>query len=273
MKTFIKSIVLISTVLAIAFTIESCNSAKPIDKAQLDGYWILKTMNGQEAAKLFEGTLPSMEFNFTDSLITGNAGCNNYNGKFSMNEKNEFSAPQLAMTMMLCPQANQESEFTKILGEKSVISIESNGMLTFKQDDKVIFQFEKGERPVITSSIETATPELIMGSWTLKTMPGEDIKVLFADNKPTAEFDTLASKISGSAGCNSYSTSYKLENGVLTLGPVITTKMACPSLEGENKLIKLLETPFEASINDGDLTLSKNGSVVITFFKNDQSAK
>lgn len=267
MKTLIKSIVFLFTITAVAFTIISCNSVKPIEKSQLDGYWVLKTMNGQDAKSLFAGTLPSIEFNFADSLVTGNAGCNSYNGKFSLNDKNEFTVPQLAMTMMLCQEANKEGDFTKAMGEKSILSIDANGLLTFTQDNKVVFQFEKGEKPAVVTTIETATPQLIVGSWILSTMSGEDVNVLFAEKLPTAEFDTITNKISGNAGCNGFSATYKLEDGVLTLGPVISTKMACPSLDGESKLVKLLETPFEASLNDGNLTLSKDGKAVLTFQK------
>lgn len=270
MKTVFKSVVFIFAIAAVAFAVVSCNNVKPVDKAQLDGYWVLKTMNGQESKTLFQGTLPSVEFNFADSLVAGNAGCNNYFGKFTLNEKNEFAAPQLGMTMMSCPQQNAEGEFAKAMGEKSVISIDAAGLLTFTQNNKVVFQFEKGEKPVYPKDVAVATPELIFGNWTLKTMPGEDVVALFPEQVPTVQFDTIEGKVFGSAGCNNYNATYKLENGVLTLGPVMSTQMACPNLDGENKFVKLLETPFDASINDGELTFYKDGNVVLTFSKTEE---
>ena len=273
MKALLKSATFIIAATVIVFALQSCNSVKPIDKAQLDGYWVLKTMNGQEAKTIFEGTIPSIEFNFADSMVTGNAGCNNYFGKFSLNEKNEFSASKLGMTLMMCIHANAEAEFAKVLEGTSVISVDATGLLTFTQNDKVIFQFEKGERPVFPKEVAVATPELIVGNWTLKTMEGADIEKLFTTNIPTIEFDTKAGKAFGNAGCNRYNTTYKLEEGKITFGPVMATKMACPSLEGEGKFVKLLETPFEASINDGDLTFYKDGKVILTFVKAEKAAK
>jgi len=268
MKTLLKSAALLCAAVIMALGVQSCNTVKSLDKSQLEGYWVLKTMNGNEAKTLFEGSIPSVEFNFADSMIAGNAGCNNYFGKFSLNDKNEFSAPHLGMTMMMCVHKNAEGDFGKAMSTPSVLSIDENGLLTFTEKDKVVFQFEKGERPAPSAKVvSVATPELVAGKWTLKTMDGEDISKLFTTKTPTMEFNTADGKVFGTAGCNNYNATFKIENGIITFGPAMSTKMACPSLDGEGKFLNLLQTSVDASINDGDLTFFKDGKKVLSFSK------
>lgn len=270
MKTLFKSAALLCAAIIMALGVQSCNTVKPIDKSQLEGYWVLKTMNGSDVKTLFEGPMPSVEFNFADSMIAGNAGCNNYFGKFSLNDKNEFTAPRLGMTMMMCMHKNAEGDFGKTMSMPSVISIDENGLLTFTEKDKenVLFQFEKGEKPAPgPKHVVIASPESVAGKWTLKKMGDEDIAKLFSTKTPTMEFDMEKNRVFGTAGCNNYNATYKIENGIITFGPAMSTKMACPSLEGEGKFLNLLQTPVDASVNDGDLTFYKDGKIVLSFSK------
>lgn len=268
MKTLLKSAAYIFAAAIMVVGVQSCTSVKPIDKSQLEGYWVLKTMNGQEAKSLFEKTIPSVEFNFADSMVNGNAGCNNYFGKFSLNDKNEFSASRLGMTLMMCPFKNAEGEFTQTMGKTSVLSIDESGLLTFTEKEKVILQFEKGEKPAPgPKQMEIASPESVAGKWTLKTMADEDIAKLFTTKTPTIEFDTEKGRVFGTAGCNNYNATFKIENGNITFGPAMATKMACPSLEGEGKFLKLLSTPVSGQINDGDLAFYQDDKIIMTFSK------
>jgi heat shock protein HslJ len=268
MKTFFKSAAFLIAAVVITMGVQSCSSVKPIDKSQLDGYWVLKTMNGQEAKSLFEGTIPSVEFNFVDSMVNGNAGCNNYFGKFTLNEKNEFSAPQLGMTMMMCVFKNAEGDFSKAMSTPSVLSIDENGLLTFTEKDKVVFQFAKGEKPApAPRHVEIATTENVVGIWTLKTMEGEDVAKLFEMKKPTIEFDMEKGRVHGNAGCNNYNAPFEIKDGVITLGLAMSTKMACPGMDGESKFLKVINGTIEASIGDGDLMFYKDGKKVMTFSK------
>lgn len=274
MKTLLKTAAYLFAAVVITVVVQSCTSVKPIDKNQLAGYWILKTMNGQEAKSLFEGTIPSVEFNFADSLVNGNAGCNNYFGKFSLNDKNEFSAPQLGMTMMMCVFKNAEGEFSQAMGKTSVISVDENGLLTFKEKENVILQFEKGEKPAPgPKNVEIATAENLAGKWTLKTMEGEDIAKLFEGKTPTIEFDTEKARAHGNAGCNNYNAPFEVKDGIITFGPAMATKMACPGLDGETKFLKLIDGTVEAAIGDGDLMFFKDIKKVMTFSKEEAAAE
>lgn len=264
MRNIFKSVALLAVSVLMLVGIQSCG-VKPIDQAKLDGYWVLTALNGEKAEDLFKGPIPSIEFNRTDTLVSGNAGCNNYFGKYSIDQENTFSAPALGATMKLCMYENKEAEFLKALGETSVIAFDETGNLTFSKDNVVVLSFVKGEVPATIVEIPV-TAENLVGQWTLKSMGTEDLNTLFAENIPTLEFDAEGMAF-GKSGCNNYRTKTTLEGNVLSFGPLMGTKMACPHLDGEAKYTTLLSGQLVAVIVNDVLTFSKDGQVVLEFAK------
>lgn len=247
---------------------QSCNTTKPINTQALDKFWVLKTMNGEQAEELFENVMPNIQFFLEDTAVAGYAGCNRFNGRFSLNDKNEFSAPTLATTMMLCMHKHAEEAFLKNLAlDKLVLSIDENGQLVFKKDGAIVLEFEEGTAPEKGPSVVSiVTDENIVGKWVLEKL-GEEEASVFGENIPFIQFDTEKSTFIGHAGCNRMSGSYKLEDSHLTVGPIKSTKMACPSLEKENILVEALQNQLEASLQDGKLVLLKDNKPVLRFIK------
>lgn len=265
MKSILKSATLLFSIAIMGLAVQSCTSVKQIDKTSLTGYWALESLDGQKASEVFKGSIPSVSFDIENNTIFGNAGCNSYNGAFTLTESNEFSAPNLAATMMMCLDENKEPEFLKALGEKSVISV-SNNNLIFKSGDKIILQFVKGETPKTTGEIQTVNAENLSGEWALTKMSGKTASEIFTDKVPTIKFDTDGT-VNGNAGCNNYRSSFKLEENTLTFGPIMSTKMACPSLSGETEFTKILSSPVTVTINDNELVLFQNGEEVMALAK------
>lgn len=260
MKQILKTTLFLSAIAVIAFAVQSCNSVKPIDKTQLGGNWVLKTLQGEDAKAAFAGDLPSIGFDFERNSVYGSGGCNRYTGAFTLTEKNEFSAPNLVSTMMACIHANKEPQFLTALSTPNLaVSIE-NGLLTFSQNKTVLIQFEKGaEKAVLTA-------EALAGKWNLTSIAGGDLATLFTNKIPTMEI-TVDGKVSGNAGCNNYHSTYTLDSNTLTFGPVMSTKMACPGLQGEQLFTSFLTTPLQAALDGNKLTFSKEGSVVFELTK------
>lgn len=264
--TFKTTAFLIAAFTIISFGIQSCTSVKPIDKGQLEGYWVLKSLKGEDAATAFTGTLPNMEFNFADSTLFGNGGCNTFRGQFSLTDQNIFSAPNLASTMMACLPGNKEPEFMTTLSSPNLaVSIE-NGLLTFKQDETVVLQFQKGDAPAKAVKPEPVNAESLTGTWTLTSIAGEDMATLFPEKAATMEI-AADGKVFGNAGCNTYRTSYTLDGDMLTFAPAMATKMACPAMQGETKFLSHLATPLQAATSEGKLLFNKDGNMVLEFTK------
>lgn len=263
MKNILKSVMFLILTVTIGIGMQSCSSVKPIDKTKLNGQWVLKTLESENAVTAFKGPMPSIEFDFEKNLVYGSGGCNRYTGGFLLTDKNEFSAPALASTMMMCIEENKESQFLAILSEPNLlISVEKDGSLSFSKDKKLLLSFTKDMSP----KTETFSTEALVGHWVLTSIGGEDLGKLFSGKVPTIEFDSEG-KVFGNGGCNSYRGTFKLDDNTLDFGPLMSTKMACPGLEGEGKFMGLLSTPVQAKIDGQTLTFLKDGKVVLEFSK------
>ncbi|WP_029904296.1 META domain-containing protein [Prevotella sp. 10(H)] len=267
MKRIFNSAILAIATLALTFGLQSCNSVKPVDKTQLGGYWSLKTLKGEEAKTAFAGNLPYVQFDFEKNIVSGNGGCNTFSGPFTLSERNEFSAPNLAATMKMCMQGNKEPQFFSALSSPNLtLSLDKDGMLTLSEGNSVVLQFEKGEAPTETANTDMINAESLTGAWTLTSISGGDMKTLFTGKTPTMEF-SADGKVFGNAGCNTYRTGYTLADNTITFLPVASTKMACPSMKGEDMFTGLLASPLQAGLNGDKLIFTKDGNVVLEFTK------
>lgn len=266
MKKILKSVCLLAASALVLVGAQSCG-ATPIDQTRLDGYWVLTELNGTKADDVFKGAIPSLEFNRADSMVSGNAGCNRYFGKYTIDAQNQFVAPALGSTQRLCMEENKEADFLKALGESVTVGFSKEGNLTFTKDNVVVLNFVKGEAPVVEAPATPVTLESLTAVWTLKSMGSEDVKALFAEKLPTIEFNAEGMAL-GNSGCNNYRTKVALEGEALTFGPLMGTKMACPQLDGEAKYTAILDGQLTAKIVGDVLTLSKDGNAVLEFTKN-----
>lgn len=266
MKTIFKSAALLIAAFSIGFGFQSCASVKPIDKAELTGYWALKTLNGEDAKAAFEGPIPSLEFDFEKSTVAGSAGCNRYTSAFTLTEQNVFTAKAPVSTRMACLNANKEPEFLKVIATPDLkLSLAKNGVLTLSQDKKVVLEFVKGENPK-AEGVKPVKVETLAGKWKLISLPGEDLAELFGEKVPTMEL-SADGKVFGNAGCNTYRTGYELKDNTLTLGNAAVTMMACLHMDGERKFLNVLQKPVQTTIMGDKLIFFQNGNVVLEFTK------
>jgi heat shock protein HslJ len=87
----------------------------------------------------------------------------------------------------------------------------------------------------------TQNSEPLQGRWELSEWGTPDsLTPIGGNSKITAEFD--ATKMSGSAGCNRYTTSYQTQDKTLIIGAIASTKRACASeiSEKESQYLNVL---------------------------------
>ncbi len=98
-------------------------------------------------------------------------------------------------------------------------------------------------------------PDTLAGtSWTFVSIGGVPV----AGDRPTAlQFD--GARLSGSAGCNRFSGSFKSDGNTLTAGPLMATEMACPGagMTQEAAFFALMGGPVS-------LTFAADGTLVLT---------
>lgn len=229
-------------------------SCKTVALSDLEGKWSLKSLNGVEAGTAFEGKTPFVNFDVAKSSMNGHSGCNNFTGGFNY-EKGKLTAPQLASTMMMCTHENKEAEFLAVFKNPSKLSIDGLGNLILKQNGKEAMVLQK------TSDIDESSLE---GTWTLDRIVGGEVESLFVNKLPTIEFKE--GRASGNGGCNRYSGQYELDGNVIKIGTLVSTRMACDSLEGETMFLKMLEGNSKI-VFDGDKLLFIKDDIVSLVFK------
>lgn len=110
----------------------ACKTNQPSTtmKANLiDGEWeanyIMGTPKGIQ--ELFPNGNPTILFNSSESSMSGFAGCNNFNGSFSMDGR-QISIPEnLAVTRKMCPDMSGENTFLEILQKVNAYSVTEQG--------------------------------------------------------------------------------------------------------------------------------------------------
>ncbi len=84
------------------------------------------------------------------------------------------------------------------------------------------------------------------------------------EREPWMELDSHVQRVTGSGGCNRMSGSYEAGHGMLRFGPLISTKMACVSMETENAFFHALERTRGYRLHDRTLSLTDDmGRVLV----------
>lgn len=79
-------------------------------------YWKLIELKGAPVSKSeFTGVEVHFMMNAEENRISGNGGCNSFNGQFELLEGNRIRFSKMATTMMACPNPESEGAFFKVL--------------------------------------------------------------------------------------------------------------------------------------------------------------
>ena len=101
---------------------------------------------------------------------------------------------------------------------------------------------------------ETPLPDGLAGtSWRAETLAGEPVA---DDTVVTMEF-AGSDRIAGKAACNRYNGPLRVEAGTLRIGPLATTRMACPPPQSE------FETLFVAAVDQAQRLERDNSALVL----------
>ncbi|MQY58033.1 MAG: DUF4382 domain-containing protein [Clostridia bacterium] len=155
-----------------------------------------------------------------------------------------------------------------------VIDFDADKMVTVTGADKVIV------KPVVKLTVyqekssgqkNGAKQEVALEdtAWILQSYgePG-NLKDVLIDTEITAEFVSSEGTVRGSAGCNSYSGSYEVEDSNLSIpGPIAVTEMYCMEPEGvmdqEQEYLAALQLAESYEIDDDELQMNCGSQVLV----------
>jgi heat shock protein HslJ len=228
------------------------DEASSADPSSLEGApWMLASGVDVEG---WEGVAPSATF--ADGQVTGSTGCNRFGGPYTV-DGDSLELGEMAMTAMGCPPPADavEREYTDALESVRAWRVEDDELVLLDGDETEVLRY----RPASPVGSCQAT-SFLQRNAVSSPLPGTEITATFAED----------GTLSGSAGCNTYRTTYTTEKGRIEIDPPASTKKACAEPEGimEQEMDYLTALPtaarFEVAGSTLDL-LTTQGTFVATF--------
>lgn len=233
-------------VAAAAVLLSGCTAVVPAGPAESlkNTSWVVAQINGEPTIPDFQ---PTIAFGAADD-VGGNSGCNHFGGTYTLTGT-QISFGEFMTTAMLCTdngRDQQEIAFHAALG--TVVSVRFAGETVELLD---------GDGAVALLLAPVPPLQLAGTSWVLGgIVDGNTSSAPVADNPVTLSF--TADQLSGRA-CNNFSGSYSLEGDRITIGPLMSTRMACLSDElnaQESLVFELLQTATTVTVAQRVLQLT-----------------
>ncbi len=167
-----------------------------------------------------------------DGLASGSGGCNQWSTSYVLDGASLTFAPEIITTLMLCegPGGTVETFFLADLPAVASWAIDGTTLVLSADDGQPVLAFEPQAAPALD------------GQWLVTSYNDGQGQLVTIDDG--AAILTIADGgLSGTVGCNQLHAGISQDGGVLTIGPVASTKMACePALmEREAAVIAALE--------------------------------
>ena len=121
------------------------------------------------------------------------------------------------------------------------------------------------QRQAGTTDRPTNEPVITDRQWSLRELDGQPLDSAARANPPTLLLASSSTQASGFAGCNRMAGGYKLGPGTLELGPLVLTRMACPSMDLESRYTTALGRVRQFRVDGNRLELLADGTVLATF--------
>lgn len=221
----------------------------------LEGPWAIETVADSEGGlrEPVEGTSPHLEF--TGSAIAGNTGCNSFSGSVQVGADGTFAVGDLASTLIGCDpfRSAQEANIHRALGDADRWAVEATTAVLSANGVAVM---EMSMTDTSLAGSQWSVTSINNGHGGVQSVAeGSNPTLLFGDD----------GHLSGSTGCNNMNATYATGNGLLSVGPVGTTKKLCGTpagiMEQEQNMVNALTNTASYSIAGDTLrTVDRNGA-------------
>jgi heat shock protein HslJ len=195
---------------------------------------------------------------FADGKVSGSAGCNQFGASYRQ-DGNALTIGEIVSTQMACGTRTDAVERAYLAALERVASwrLEEDQLLLADADGRTLLRFREASPVGAWTATSVRLPDSVSS-----TLPGTEI---------TADFDDKG-KLTGSAGCNTYSATYETDGAKITIRDVSATEMACDGPDGimEQEQAYLDALPLTAGyrIEGAMLSLLKtDGTYVATYHR------
>lgn len=231
-------------------------NSEELAKGIVGGDWAIETVNGKPAVG--EMT-PFLKFVPSEERVYGNNGCNTLNAEYTYNPKDStIRFSKAVTTMMAC-------------GKTGITDYEVNAALNntrryswrLNQDFYYITFYD--ERGVELMELMHQNFQFLNGTWRVSSIDDEPVNV--PGMKLVIDVDE--GKLHGNTGCNiingTLETDMDSPNSI-SFQEIAMTRMACPDMNYETRLLVALEAASKAKPIDKDkvLLIDDQNKVVLT---------
>ncbi|SHM34795.1 Heat shock protein HslJ [Chitinophaga jiangningensis] len=234
--------------------------------------WTLVEMNGSPitSGKIW------LEFDPSGSRYHGNGGCNGIGGEFKQNATAGIVSFTRGMsTMMACIDENDmrnETNFQRSLEQKTYNYRVENGRLNLYGNGRRLLSFKQGageekpqQQPDVWAFISSKRWNLIQLHGTTINEPGIYL-----------EFDPAKGRYHGRGGCNIVNGTFKHTATTVTMGPGMSTRMACGEaiMKRETEFMKAIGSKtYKFDVAEQTLNFYEKDKLVMIFGMTDKEQK
>lgn len=215
--------------------------------------WLLTELSGQPALADVSVTASFA----ADGSLSGSGGCNSYSTTYSVDGSSLTVSPQIAATMMACPDPvmNQETAYFQALTSVATFAIDGE-TLTLSGADGAALAVFRAQSQSLGGTNWTITGFNNGKQAVVSPMLGSEITLSFAAD----------GTVSGNSGCNNYSGTYTAADGAITIGPLASTMKMCV-----DEAVMTQEAQYLAALASS-VTYSINGTLLTTRSAQDEMA-
>ena len=197
---------------------------------------------------------------FADGRVSGTTGCNRYGGAYTV-DGDALTIKLGPVTMMACPepQMMQEQGFLAALGSAATYMVADDQLTIMNADGATVASFAPQVQPALAG-----TPWLV----TAYNNGRQAVVSVLADTELTALFGDEGS-LTGSGGCNQFSTTYKVDGATISIDPAIAmTRRACAPeiMDQEQEYLAALVSAATFRVGGTDLEMRTADDALAAMF-------
>ena len=156
---------------------------------------------------------------FADGRMLGSTGCNRYVGTCTL-DGGSMRLTGIASTLRACPPPSStvEAAFLAALERVTAFDLTGDRLDLLSDDGTVVLRFAARPAPPLIGTTWSAVSVNNGRGGVTTLVPGSVVTATFAADDV----------VTGGAGCNRFQGPYEVDGQHLRIGPLATTRMACP---------------------------------------------
>lgn len=243
-------------VAAAVLSLAACRSSKDaVSVNDLDGEWNVVEIQGQAVQAESQ---PFIGFDAQDGRVYGYTGCNRLMGALTLSKPNKIELGQMASTLMACPDMETERLMLNALASVKSLRFSGEDLLLYGSGKEPVMRLQKRFEVVPVADLN--------GDWTIVAVEGAALPAGM-ESVPALNLNMTENRVSGNSDCNRLAGEIRRDATVdnsLSFVNVGSTRMACPDMDTENRVLSALNSVrLYGMLDNGHLAFMDEGGTIV----------